>query len=81
MVYEEKLVRFAQDCRPVYGSQVRAFEIVELTTTKYKDRELEASPVLGAGIWEWNKSGMHHIDAHLTSDGKWIACVDGFRWQ
>ena len=24
---------------------------------------------------------MHHIDAHATGDGRWLACVDGFQWQ
>jgi hypothetical protein len=74
-------IRFAQDCQPVYGLQLRAFEIVELTADSYREIEAPVSPVLGAGIWSWNDFGMHHVDPHLKSDGKWIACVDGFTWK
>jgi hypothetical protein len=70
------LIRYAQDCYPKYGTQVRAFEISELTPTSYHEREF-GSPVLTPGESDWNRQGMHHIDAHLTSAGKWIACVDG----
>jgi len=70
------LIRYAQDCYPKYGTQVRAFEISELTPTSYHEREF-GSPVLTAGESDWNRQGMHHIDAHLSSDGKWLACVDG----
>lgn len=72
-----KLLRFSQDCVPVYGTQVRAFEIRELTTARYVEEELESSPVLGASGAGWNAAGMHHVDAHLREDGSWIACVDG----
>jgi len=73
-----KLIRFAQDCVPQYGSRVRAFDILELTTTNYTEVENAASPILqgtGAG---WNSHGMHHVDAHQQTDGTWYACVDGF---
>jgi hypothetical protein len=73
----ESVIRYAQDCYPKYGTQVRAFEICELTRTTYQERESDESPVLTPGKSGWNGMGMHHIDAHLNSDGKWIACVDG----
>jgi hypothetical protein len=25
----------------------------------------------------WNSQRMHHVDPHLMTDGRWIACVDG----
>ena len=71
------LIRFAQDCLPRYGSRVRAFHILELTTTKYEEVENSASPVLQASGSGWNALGMHHVDAHQQSDGAWFACVDG----
>lgn len=71
------LIRYAQDCVPRYGARVRAFDIVELTTTSYSEVENAALPVLqpiGAG---WNALGMHHVDAQQQPDGTWLACVDG----
>jgi hypothetical protein len=71
------VIRLAQDCRPRYGTRVRAFEVSRLTTEEYEETErgflLEPS---GSG---WNGMRMHHADAHPLPDGTWIACVDGFR--
>ena len=74
--FDGKLVRFAQDCYPTYGRQVRAFEIAELTATTYREREAAAAPVLTQSTSGWNVSGMHHVDAHRVDD-RWLACVDG----
>ncbi len=76
-VIDGRLIRFAQDCYPVYGTRVRAFEISELSTTTYRESECPESPILGPGGVGWNKSGMHHVDLHKIHDAKWIACVDG----
>ena len=73
-----KLIRFAQECAPQYGTRVRAFDILELTTTDYTEVENLASPVLQPGNSGWNATGMHHIDAQQQPDGSWLACVDGF---
>lgn len=71
-------LRFAQDGVPTYGNQVRAFEVLELSPTSYKEKEVQSGPVLmGSGI-SWNAGGMHHIDAHALADGTWLACVDGW---
>jgi hypothetical protein len=74
-----RLMRFAQDCTNGYGWRVRAFEIVELTATTFRECEIAESPILGASGSGWNAIGMHHIDAHRLPDGQWIACVDGKR--
>jgi hypothetical protein len=80
LVLNNKIIRYAQDCYPTYGMQVRAFEIAELTTAKYCEREVgRGSIITGSGVG-WNSDGMHHIDAHLMEDGRWIACVDGWVW-
>ncbi|HSD47658.1 MAG TPA: hypothetical protein VLB87_13615 [Pyrinomonadaceae bacterium] len=72
-----KLLRFAQECAPRYGTRVRAFDILELTTTTYTEVENAASPVLQPDGNLWNAAGMHHLDAQPQPDGTWLACVDG----
>jgi len=77
LVLADRIIRFAQDCVPSYGTQVRAFEITELTTKRYVETEHQSSPILTASGAGWNESGMHHIDPHLLPGGQWLACVDG----
>ena len=74
--WDGRLIRFAQDCHPRYGTHLRAFEITELSTCKYLEETEGISVFLGAGDG-WNGVGMHHADPHLTVRGDWIACVDG----
>ncbi len=74
---DRRLVRFAQDCVPDYGTRVRAFEINELTRETYVEAEHSNSPVLSSSGDGWNARGMHHVDAHKQNNGQWIACVDG----
>jgi hypothetical protein len=77
LTLNNRVIRFAQDCVPQYGTRVRAFEIHELDRTRYLEVE-KKNPVLSPGEHGWNGSGMHHVDAHRQDDGTWIACVDGF---
>lgn len=73
-----RLIRYAQDCHPFYGTAVRAFVVQELTATAYREEEAAGSPVLAATGSGWNGKGMHHVDPHPLPDGDgWIACVDG----
>jgi hypothetical protein len=81
VTWNGKVIRFTQDCSPVYGIQVRAFELTELTPTTFREQELNPSPVLQGSGSGWNESGMHHLDPHLQPDGQWIACVDGWHWN
>jgi hypothetical protein len=74
----DRLVRFAQDCVPAYGTGVRAFEITTLSATEYEEHELGEDRVLGPGGSRWNRRGMHQLDPHPLEDGRWIACVDGW---
>jgi hypothetical protein len=78
VTFDGKLIRFAQDCVPQYGSRVRAFDILELTTGNYAEVENAASPILRGTGTGWNSHGMHHVDAQQQRDGSWFACVDGF---
>ena len=79
LVMDNRVVRFAQCCHPKYGTDVRAFEIRELTTATYRERPIGAKPVLGPGSDGWNAGGMHHIDVHRIGPGEWLACADGWR--
>jgi len=76
-----RLYRFAQDCDPLYGLRVFAFEILELSPEAYRERPVSGGAVLeGTGIpGSWNSGGMHHIHPLQMDDGTWIAFVDG--WQ
>jgi hypothetical protein len=69
--------RFAQSVYPIYGVDVRAFEICELSTESYSEKPVGDRPVIGPGNEQWNRHGMHHIDLHVTENGSWLACVDG----
>jgi hypothetical protein len=78
LVLGNRVVRYAQDCFPFYGTRVRAFEIVELTTETYREREIRESPVLQGTGRGWNAGGMHHIDLQPLGNERWIASVDGW---
>jgi hypothetical protein len=80
LVLNNRVIRYAQDCHLVYGMQVRASEIIDLTTESYGEREVDESPILAGSGVGWNREGMHHIDPHPLEDGRWIACVDGWVW-
>jgi hypothetical protein len=78
LIVDGKPIRLAQNCCPNYGTDVRAFEITELTAASYREREVVNNPILRPGSSGWNRDGMHHIDAHRLEDGRWLACVDGW---
>lgn len=75
--WDAQLLRFAQDCHPDYGTRVWPFRITTLSTTDYAE-ELAGPQVLGPGDQVWNRAGMHHVDAHPTGTGRWLAAVDGW---
>jgi hypothetical protein len=81
LALDGKVFRYTQDCCPEYGTRVRAFEITELTLESYREQPMDLFPALQASGQSWNKSGMHHVDAHQIGPGQWIACVDGFYWK
>jgi len=79
LLHEGKVIRFAQDCVPRYGTSVRAFEVTRLTMAEYGEAERPESPVLRPAGAGWNGQRMHHMDAHPLPGGRFIACVDGYR--
>ena len=76
-VFDNRIVRYAQDDYPYYGNQVWAFEITSLTTENYEEQKIGNKPVL-KGIDNWNTRGMHHISPCRVDGNKWIAGVDGY---
>src|SRR5579883_236318 len=76
-VLDGALYRLGQDCYPTYGRAVHAFRITELSPTTYAEKMVE-TPVVEASGQGWNSDGMHHVDAHQTGPGHWIAVVDAY---
>lgn len=79
VVVDNRILRLAQDCFPVYGTKVRAFEITELTPSTYRERSAAYGPLFGPSWRLWTQGGMHHIDSHFLDSQQWIAAVDGWR--
>lgn len=75
----DRILRFAQKCGETYGAALRAFEITELSSTTYREAEVGPNPLFAGSGRGWNRSGMHHLDAHPDGRGRWIGCVDGWR--
>ena len=73
----DRIIRFAQDCDPWYGRQVRAFQVDTLSPIAYHEEPAPEPVLLSNSLDGWNSSGMHHVDAHPIMKGTWIACVDG----
>lgn len=80
-IFDDKIIRYTQDCDVGYGYQVRAFAITKLTTTSYEEKQIRETPIVTASGSGWNKRGMHQIDPHQINGETWIACVDGYRMQ
>jgi hypothetical protein len=83
IVYNNQVIRYAQDDSNFYGKAVRAFVVDVLSTTEYKEREADVRPILSGSAkhltWTaWNAKGMHTLDPHEIGPNDWIACVDGF---
>jgi hypothetical protein len=62
VIFDGKIIRYTQDCQGIYGNQLRAFEITNLTTKNYEEKPVPGNPILKASGVGWNKIGMHHID-------------------
>jgi hypothetical protein len=78
---QNTVLRYTQDCDPIYGAAVRAFAITTLTTRLYRECPCTPGPILSGSGAGWNADGMHHIDPHRLDNGRWLACVDGFAWH
>lgn len=74
--YNDRLYRIAQDTLPVYGLQLFAFEILELSTESYVERLVGDGPILRGKRKAWYRERIHHLDAHEIGEGSWIAAID-----
>ncbi len=72
-----KLLRWAQDCGPRYGSAVVAFEITRLTPAEYQEQPIVGPAIPEASRRAWNRAALHHVDSHRLGDGRWLAAIDG----
>lgn len=79
--WNDKLIRYSQDCKPTYGKMLNAYEITLLTKDKYTEKESSWNPILKNGNSQWTRHGMHHIDAQQIDSVRWIASVDGYNRQ
>ena len=77
LVLEDKIIRFAQNCKGGYGLSVKAFEIYKLNDKEYLEKPMLQDSFLSHQKEGWNSSKMHHIDAQRQSNQSWIACADG----
>jgi len=78
VVHDNRVLRFAQDAWPHYGSRVRAVAIRDWTTDVYAEEEVIESPILDGSGQGWNSQGMHHVDFIRRDDRDWLAVVDGY---
>lgn len=77
--YGGRKFRIAQDNFPEYGTQLFAFQILELTTRSYREERVGNGPILkgrGSGAF---RERIHHLDAHEVREGEWIAAIDHSR--
>jgi hypothetical protein len=81
LVDGNRIIRYAQNCQPAYGSEVAAFEVTQLTSSTYSERPYPCNPVLSGSGTGWNACGMHHADVHRVGEQAWLACVDGWDQQ
>ena len=77
VLHDGGLIRYAQDCLPAYGFQVRAMNVATLSAGAFHEEEAANSPILKPTRTGWNALKMHHVDAMQQVDGSWLACVDG----
>lgn len=70
IVGNDSIIMFFQDGPHYYGESVEAFEIVELTPTKYEDQRLCQSSVIGPSKRKigWNSGRMHTFEWEQAGD-------------
>lgn len=80
LLLEGRIIRFGQVAVPYYGSGLKAFEILRLTPSDYREREIPPPiPPEAQRSARWNADGMHHLDLQPMGRGGWLACADGLR--
>ena len=77
VIFNSRIIRYAQDCDPYYGNQVWALEIQELSKKKFKEHLVGDRPIL-KGYDNWNTMAMHTLSPCQINNTTWIAAVDGY---
>lgn len=74
---QNKLYRIAQKDDVTYGEKVLAFQVEELTTSTFREREISESPLLvQSQLGDWRSDGMHQLDCWWQSS-YWLCATDG----
>jgi hypothetical protein len=75
--HEGRLYRFAQEQAKGYAMGVRRYQILELSTTKYKERPADKGLFVEPCGESWAQRGMHHVDMLQLDDGSYLSVFDG----
>jgi hypothetical protein len=65
VMYKDRTFRLSQDCERVYGESISAHEILDLTTTTYREREVDDKKVLERADGTWIAA----VDGWYMQDG------------
>lgn len=78
IVVGDRLFLYFQDLVENYGDAVRCYEVTDLSSSTYADREVSGSPVLHGFGSGWASRGMHTFDPWWRGPDKgWRCVVDG----
>lgn len=79
VVIDGTLIRFVQDNREGYGRRLRAMVVDTLTTTEFREHIAQPDPLFDGKDATWSEEGIHHLSPVITTDGQWVAVLDGNR--
>ncbi|MEM6735658.1 MAG: hypothetical protein AAF620_06255 [Bacteroidota bacterium] len=72
--FNNKLIRFSQDCSRIYGEKIHAWKINCINPQKYHEEYISTLAVQKKG---WNDTAVHHVDI-LERRGEFFALFDGY---
>jgi hypothetical protein len=72
-----KLYRFAQEQAKGYGMGLRRYEILELSTSNYKEVAMDDGLFLEPCGDSWAQHGMHHLDILQLAENRYLSVFDG----
>jgi len=76
--HDGKLYRFGQDGEGMYGRDIMAFRIDELSSTEFAQHRVKfQAGNIRKSPGAWNAAGRHHVDLMELEDGSWLAAMDG----
>jgi hypothetical protein len=81
IVDKGNIYRYTQDCKPNYGSAVRAFKIKKLSNMEFEEEEVNLVLSGTNREMDWRKDGMHTIDQLKVDHNQWLIVVDGHKLE